>query len=71
MLSIALKQDVVHVVISILQMRKHGAQSFCKAHLASNQQNKSSSPCQKKKGKKKKNGTSNNNALFQKNGKNC
>lgn len=71
MSSIALKQDVVHVAISILQTRKCGAQSFCKAHLTSKQQNKSHLHLAKKRKKKKKSGTSNNNAPFQKNGKSC
>lgn len=53
MSSIALKQDVVHVAIPILQTRKHGAQSFCKAHLTSKQQNKSHLNLAKK-GRKKK-----------------
>ena len=52
MISIALKQDVVHVAISILQTRKYGTQSFCKAHLTSKQQNKSQL-CLAKKRKKK------------------
>lgn len=54
MSSIALKQDVVHVAISILQTRKRGAQSFCKAHLTSKQQNKSHLHLAKKRKKKKK-----------------
>ena len=71
MISIALKQDVVHVAISILQTRKYGTQSFCKAHLTSKQQNKSQLCLAKKRKKKKISGTSNNNAPFQKNGKSC
>ena len=54
MISIALKQDVVHVAISILQTRKYGTQSFCKAHLTSKQQNKSQLCLAKKRKKKKK-----------------
>ena len=71
MISIALKQDVVHVAISILQTRKYGTQSFCKAHLTSKQQNKSQLCLAKKRKEKKISGTSNNNAPFQKNGKSC